>query len=293
MNKKSYRVLGLCYVFLALVFAGLTVFMFPEAHNACASGKVKIADSPCDAEYFKSMVARATLEADREVTQNQNLIYKPDSVLSYTCFERHLGVLGTAATQMFSETMRWGQVLGGNHDVHMNTALEVLVEDALYSYLELNFHGKGNTRYMGGRSTISRDTPDQSVPNGESYTCDVMERVWQEAKCYDFIAIEDTDGFYPFEYYRDQDDLRRLPQPCTSKPPYDTNLTTALLSPPWDDDPTQTYLDRFDAAECGNIAPLPTGVEVQRAVIEPREYNERVCIQPGCHFDPAGGNCVP
>src|SRR5437016_4882806 len=43
--------------------------------------------TPCDPEYMDALEARAYLEAQREVAQNQNYILKPDSVLEYTCFD--------------------------------------------------------------------------------------------------------------------------------------------------------------------------------------------------------------
>ena len=39
----------------------------------------QIAPQPCDPQFFRQMESRAWLEAEREIMQNQNLIFKPDS----------------------------------------------------------------------------------------------------------------------------------------------------------------------------------------------------------------------
>jgi hypothetical protein len=54
------------------------------------------AASSCDPAYYDTLQSRAWLEAQREITQNQNLIFKPDSVLQYTCFDKHLGAVKKA-----------------------------------------------------------------------------------------------------------------------------------------------------------------------------------------------------
>src|SRR5690349_5990742 len=76
--------------------------------------------TPCDPEYMDALEARAYLEAQREVAQNQNFILKPDSVLEYTCFDMFLGHFaadhnwGASAANcdqfMFSDSCRWGTV---------------------------------------------------------------------------------------------------------------------------------------------------------------------------------------
>ena len=60
-------------VFSGVFFAALLCSSISYAQN-----------SPCDPDYYESLEARAWLEAQREITQNQNLIYKPDSALEYT-----------------------------------------------------------------------------------------------------------------------------------------------------------------------------------------------------------------
>ena len=112
-------------------FAVITLALVMVTHTTNAQ---TIADSPCDPEYFESLKSRAWLEAQREITQNQNLIFKPDSVLEYTCFGGHLAELSVHAADMFSENPRWGVNPGD-----MLGALTDLVYTAQVSYIEANF----------------------------------------------------------------------------------------------------------------------------------------------------------
>ena len=64
-----------------LILLALIIGVFiPSPHAA------EIAPQSCDSNYWRQLSSRAWLEAEREIMQNQNLIFKPDSVLQYTCF---------------------------------------------------------------------------------------------------------------------------------------------------------------------------------------------------------------
>src|SRR5690606_1147706 len=69
-----------------LFIAAMALFVYsPESCASGASGQ--IAKQTCDTEVWKAMTQRAHLESEREIMQNQNLIFKPDSILHYTCFD--------------------------------------------------------------------------------------------------------------------------------------------------------------------------------------------------------------
>lgn len=308
MRKKYFsRKMGRPGLYVAgLVFAGALL--------SPLNGFAQIAPTPCDTTYFDSMRQRAWLEAEREIIQNQNLIFKPDSVLAYTCFDRYLYELADHAEQMFSETTRWGtDVLTSPQNMHMNRALETLVASSLNVYLNSNF--PTSATLLGGRGSTTRNTVASSIPNG-SYECNIMQAVWMEAKCYDFQGAED-DGFFTFEEYAANPNRRPFPTPCTSGSGpmalgglFTSAMNTAGLNPdsppPWPIDTTATYLDVFDAANCGGgdeYPPIATGIHVRRDHQTPQQYFEGVCLQPGCHYEPvaggptgtptAGGSCVP
>jgi len=280
-----------------LLLTALSVFMMAVPMKQVIA-QITPAETPCDPAYYESMENRAWLEAQREITQNQNLIFKPDSVLAYTCFHGYLSELADHAEQMFSENVRWGtDVLGTSppQNEHMNNALESLVTNALQTYINANFISPGDQRLLGGRSTNTSDPIPANIANGESYECEIMNTVWMEAKCYDFMATE-GDGFFTFEQYADgAASARQFPEPCDAEPEalYTSSITAAGLNPdtgpPWPQDDTLTYLDRMDTAECGNFEPIPTGVIVSRPIQDPQVYFEGVCLQPGCHYMPVGG----
>lgn len=118
--------------FAALAVLLASLFLIWPNQKSCAL------DAACDPDYYKSLETRAWMEAQREITQNQNLIFKPDSVFEYTCFDRFMNELADHAKDMFSETGRWGAVpavpVGS-----LETSLNVLVGDPLRTYLYQNF----------------------------------------------------------------------------------------------------------------------------------------------------------
>lgn len=236
--------------------------------------------STCDPNYYETLKSRAWLEAQREITQNQNLIAKPDSVLEYTCFDQSMNVLALGANVMFSGSTRWGPVLP---PTSMAVALEGLVGSALQTYQAGNF----SHTFLGGRSSI--DHQFKSIAGG-AYNCAVMNAVWMEAKCAGFAEKPETDGFYTFTHYRDNPDKRQLPTPCNPDTRWSTEIANVDTPTGWTKDKVQTFLSQIDPAQCASAKPIPTGIKVMG---ESGEYDEKVCAAPGCHFDPKNGQCVP
>lgn len=249
--------------------------------TGAAFAQVSPADSPCDTEYYGSLKARAWLEAQREITQNQNLIFKPDSVLEYTCFDKYLDVLADKATNMFSETKRWGTILDSDS---MDNALEALVGKPVRDYVKSNYEDSKDGPYdlLGGRLDGIDHDPDTIA--GGSYTCTIMRDVWMKAKCFDFVQDPKNDGFYTFTDYETQDDKRFLPQLCESQPPWTQNIDDAYRNVRWTEDDLVTYLGNLDPAQCGQIPPIPTGLTVKNKNF-PNGFQEMICIQPGCHYE--------
>jgi hypothetical protein len=242
-----------------------------------------IAESPCDPDYYDSMEARAWLEAQREITQNQNLIFKPDSVLEYTCFNQFLTVLADNADDMFSATNRWSTAPPGN----MAGTLGNLIGEALNSYITANY----NHPYLGGRQ-------DGISASGAAYSCDIMQKVWMKAKCFDFMHTPDKDGFFTFEEYSTSTDKRFLPDVCPHiqtrwqneiKAAYDHNVTA------WTEDDVVTFFNKLDPANCSSADKIATGIKVRRSQA-PTEYDEKICLAPGCYYVPTSetaGSCQP
>jgi len=289
----------------AVRIAFLAVLLcFSVAQTALAG----IAASPCDPEYYNSLRSRAWLEAQREITQNQNLIVKPDSVLEYMCFGQFLNVMaymgGTDENALFSESTHWPSPaqLGSKS---MDTALTKVVQGAVSTYITANF----SHNFLGGRLTTAYTTLGSvSGAAGSSYTCANMQKIWNAAKCTDFIADGATDGFYTFEQYRTTE-RRTRPTACdnTGPPPLhgagatgsrwaDTfNSATVDANTPWQEDNLATFFNLLDPANCSSALQISTGVVVVRSKQTPATYNEKVCVAPGCRYVPTGlnaGSCT-
>ena len=263
--------------------------------------------TPCDPQYMDALEARAYLQAQREITQNQNLIYKPDSVLEYTCFQQFLNAAGTNwDDRQFSETTRWDTA--GFDATTTDLALSKVAGEALSSYIALNFPHA----YLGGRAEGAGPYDPSGDVGGTEYTCDVMAQVWDLAKCKNFFDRMDTDAFFDFPYYSGQDP-RQYPSgglfaACAAPASeingalgiaYNNRQASHTLSPEnnfldgvtYNEDPVTTYLSLIlpkgatvgnTTVSCATTPPIPTGVTVTRAGIPP--YLDAVCPNPGCSY---------
>jgi hypothetical protein len=308
LRAKPYMRSVFC---LLVALGGLMVMaltMTAGPGDACAAaGGGSAPTTPCDPEYMDALEARAWLEAQREISQNQNLIVKPDSVLEYTCFDRFLSVLAEQASQMFSETTRWGNIPGLD-ERSMDTALQSLIFAGLRGYIEQNF---GHT-YLGGRSANDYTMPGSL--SGGNYTCDQMKTVWNDAKCLNFFDEPTYDGFYDFYWYQTNDPRQ---QPTSGgftacQPPDDTTYkydnmqniafngkqTSYVLNPENPNDATAYKVDTLvtflnfilpkGVAPATNCQPaIATGITVNRRLIA--AYEDAVCPNPGCYYQRSGG----
>lgn len=182
---------------LMLLFTGVAF------SSASAQTAPDIATQPCDTEYWRQMSARAWMEAEREIMQNQNLIFKADSVLEYTCFDQFVSINAYQGGNIFTHTTYFGTpIIQRSANESMNNALNAVVINALNAYKSGSF----SNSFLSGRAdhmTIA-NTNSQfiSATTNAAYTCNIMADVWKTAKCANFIddaAFQSTDGFYPFE----------------------------------------------------------------------------------------------
>jgi hypothetical protein len=133
----------------------------------------------CDPEYMDALESRAWLEAQREITQNQNLISKPDSVLEYTCFNRFLNQMShNFSDRLFSETDHWGAVTGITKKSTDDT-LENVVRTTMNAYLTRNFQHNflgdrlPGTDYYSTKLIEDSSTfkyPNETLPNEDPGT---------------------------------------------------------------------------------------------------------------------------
>lgn len=301
---------------------GLLITLCTAAFLSLAALPAYAQETPCDPEFMEAMKARAWLEAQREITQNQNLITKPDSVLEYSCFR---GFLNKAAmnfsinglNRQFSETDQWET--SGFSQTSTDQALSNVVGQALNSFLNQNF----NHSALGGRlSSIDLSAQHSASVNGnQAYDCDVMARVWELARCQNFAQRTAQDFFYDFNYYMENDDPRNLPpglESCTQlaggsdnqalgrsqlQEAYNMAIGIAfnqeqdkfvmpasgdgnIDETPYETDNVQTHFNLILPDQGCEGEPIPTGIEVVRGG---QTFPDKVCPTPGCTFD--GQSC--
>lgn len=208
------------YILTIAALAALFV-AFPADKKSCAqtTSGGGIAPQTCDTQVWQTMEMRARMETEREIMQNQNLIFKPDSVLAYTCFDhfaehaaQYGGVLFTHTTYWDGqEIIPWGSPNGMDH------AIKTVVLDSMRNYMNGNFgatstSGPAGETSSAGFSMLGDRGNDLGASAGlgayqtsmtgkGTYNCNVMSAVWKAAKCMNFIHnnnFEDIDGFYPF-----------------------------------------------------------------------------------------------
>ena len=273
-----------------------------------------VAPQPCGANYWTTLENRAWLEAEREIMQNQNLIFKPDSVLEYVCFDTMVDHVAQHAGNIFSHTNYFGEdIVGSDTQFGLRNSLERAVALALRAYNEQNF----SHTFLGGRAADSASgitgmgmNPSDHRFDGRTrlgtYACGAMSAVWQTAKCANFNGNSSfQDGFYPLDAlgavgggsgvsgYRDADRETRIrPSSCgASFTAWDTFMTAieshnnTSFQIPLRTIYTDVY-NRTRPGACG--AAISTGITVYTSS---GEHQDGVCTNPGCTYSaPASGS---
>lgn len=307
----------------------LTVLSGVAFHLSSHAYAQTIAPQTCDTQVWQTMENRARLETEREIMQNQNLIFKADSVLTYTCFDsfaahvsRYVGVLFTHTTYWDGkEIIPWGGAFG------MDSAIQSVVVDSMNPYITGNF----NHNMLGGRGDslgMTRPTIQPIGSKGRTYSCSQMDTVWRVAKCMNFMQTADfakNDGFYPFKNlaagpaggqpvdgYEAKTDVRQYPNPCSSGNPVtggwaemtnfsrnSANGTTYdryyQYGTPNNESFTavRTRIDPVGgtggAATCGPA--IKTGVKILLSPGAASTGDDGVCTNPGCTYT-KGGTCT-
>lgn len=275
--------------------------------------------SPCDPEYMDALEARAWLEAQREISQNKNFIFKPDSVLEYTCFGQFMNIAASnfGANRQFSETDKWDGHPDGFSSITTDLALSEVVIKPLASYLAANFNTAGPNAdgfnagaYLNNRRS-DEYRPQVSVRGGFGYNCAEMQKVWKMARCMNFNETpeNDFDGFFDFAYYSGNDPRRESEEwelMCLDPDPrFEAARTTAFNADqdlfdvgieiieaegngePYLEDDIVTHLNWILPGSCNGR--VPTGIVVQRPDLNDGDpYDEVVCTNPGCTADTDG-----
>lgn len=260
---------------------------------AAVPAPARAQDPLCDVALYDQMAQRARLQGQRETVTVENLIYKPDSVMEYTCFTRFVehipNNLRYASAAFFEPIEPDGENHHPRYEVSFDFPAEPLMTVARAPAEQWMFGNFGHN-YLGGRVT---DTPATATP-GTNYTCDAMSVIWELAKCQQFAPEDPEDGFYGLQAFTTIDEIRRLPTACTAAFTADIGTIPALPA-----DPVTTNALAV-VTECGE--PIPTGqvINIPRAEGEPASrpaiYEEHICPNPTCTYTPTGmsdGTCAP
>ena len=245
----------------------------------CAATQAVAQINPlCETALWNQMTQRAFLHGQMDTEKAQTLMYKPDSVLEYTCFDRF---------------MNWAMA-SGNMPYYMSEGRSVYpwyIAAGTTNYINANF----SHNYLGGRANV--DPPLPPVPASSDYVCDVMPRVWDLARCLQLIDEDPEDDMVSLIDFTTMADPRTLPAACTTGRPPAADFGTVPATAPVI---TAGIGPPPAVVDCG--IPIPTGkviTEAVRPVVEPAgrpvTYNEKVCPHPGCSYVPTAldtGNCV-
>lgn len=289
-----------------------------SASSGSGSGSGKTAPQTCDPDYWESMTSRAWMEAEREIVQNKNLIFKPDSVMEYVCFDsfmqhaaQHVGDIFTHTTYFDSKMI----IPRGSTQISTEFTLTKAVTDSLKTYIDSNFGHK----FLGERAKhreggVMQDRTLGDASNMRSYQCSVMNNLWQAAKCENFIHNDNfvNDGFRPFDDILDSSgnaqvkgyknasvpDPRLFPIGCSKPDNGDWTWENAIPRAQNENDQLykfatplkKTYDDIRPKLEPGSCSePIKTGVTVKTSASD-AGYDDGVCSNPGCTYN-QGGTC--
>jgi len=294
-----------------------------------ASKAVDIAPQPCDTKYWEQMHSRAWLEAEREIMQNQNLIFKPDSVLEYVCFDQFASLAAWPGGNIFVHTDYFGKkIIERGSAGSMEKGLEAVVSNALNAYRGSDGGAtkSGNSTkfghsFLGGRAAFmdiaNKNSTFKPATTNQSYTCSTMANVWKAAKCANFVdnaSFESTDGFYPFDELKAHNggkdvggyadtikDTRQYPSgsswECDSSKQGVTTWKEQLRKATLEEELykfkaplSQTFKDVGDRLEPGKCLSSHAIKTGVKVVINGVEsHDDGVCTNPGCSYTKGGG----
>lgn len=288
-----------------------------------------IASQTCDTQVWQTMEARARIETEREIMQNQNLIFKPDSILSYMCFDKMAGHAASSVGVLFTHTTYWEgkEIIPWGPKYGMDEAINKVVIDSLKKYQLANFPHA----YMGGRGPEymgqgnANPPPAQNVSKSSTYECGEMGKVWAAAKCANFMHTQTlavNDGFFPYlnlkpgpgggepvAGYETKNDVRKYPTACSGTPitgstwkdmyhlsRNENNFGTVDLKYQFGTPLKTAFQDvrkKIEPGACGGD-PVKTGVTVILGPSSTKTQQDGVCTNPGCTFvaSDGGGTCL-
>lgn len=279
-----------------------------------------IPPTACDPEYMDALKAKAWMEAQREVAHNKSFIYKPDSVMVYSCFDKMVGALFRETGKnswLFSDNPTpWGNV--ENKDEKTIENIKEIIEGSLDSYLGMGYKKTLNAPRHGS----SEYSP--SISAG-SYSCSKAKEIWDTYLMADFI-VKGEDEFHTFKWYSGTDPRKNYGLDSTKNASdvkglagkdwdehmsiaYNTDdgmfipADKAIDDTEYEEDDIVTHLDKIlppgigDPApgSCSEVDPIPTGIDIDRDgngdTDGDNEGPEKVCPNPGCVYNISSEQC--
>lgn len=325
-NVTKTSALWLCLIALCCIghASSVRAQMVGDENANGGGGGGEIAPQPCDPDYWDTMSARAWMEAEREIMQNQNLIFKPDSVLQYTCFDNMVSHAAKYLGDIFVHTDYFGKVIIARGSAQaQEIALQNVVTTTLKSFIDLNFQNK----FLANRSDKLRNKPAQverrsgaglveATSMSPYQGCNIMAEVWKASKCINFIdndEFKNTDGFYPFRTlkpgpgsdltiigYDSHGDIRHWPQLCADPVKgqewvdKDDVATNKDEQYPFRDPLKKDFEDVRKMVEPGACSLNSSGIETGVTIIisgggSGSGKPDKVCTNPGCTY--VGSSC--
>lgn len=303
---RTRKILSAVLVSAGVLFASLAL---NSLNAACANN---IATTTCDAAVWQTMVDRATLETEREVMQNQNLIFAADSVTQYVCLDNLVAHAAQTIGPIFTHTAYFNGtvVVPQNGDYGMGNVLNEVVVQALRTHVNQNIRHS----YLGGRANAIPQFNTRTFENvgnaGRAYQCGEMALVWARAKCLNFMhipAFATQDGFFPFKDfdgvagYSSKGDVRQWPEACGASPApvqggwaLKTDQSRNVANARYQyEQPNAAHFEavrlRLQPGTCSGA--IRTGVPVLLSATQDANIEDGVCSNPGCTF--IGNACVP
>ena len=297
---------------IRILLAALCALAFTGV-NAAAETMPK----SCDPDFMTAINARAWLNAQRDVTQAENLIAKPDSILEYSCFDITMTQLAANAKNLFS---------GGNSPSFGNEVIPeqkyhdespVKEDNALPKqrprkdrtadkYTSLGgklsrVNAKAGGAYLssfshsfrGGRSNQPKDENSFTIRKSAT-PCKMMNQVWNEAQCSNIHSRPSHDGFFTFQNYagndeqgeprrdKDKSDKRVLPAQCKNAEPITWDDSIAASEVSFMDEYT-SYVEELGPDKCSSIPPIETGLTVFISGQGGGSFPDAACL-PGCYY---------
>lgn len=311
---KRLFVCSVVTLMFLITTVGLSFAQSAPTNTAATAGGVSGAweSEACDKNYMNTLLSQAWISAQFQNVINESLIHKPDSIFEYSCFHNFLEYYVDIADN-FSETNDFKvlvfniatvgvvNIIVTGYSRNSSEGMQFSIEDAIIPILENYLDGNFPHKFLGDTSSLDGQSP--SIGSG---ACDLMTKVWKEAKCENFhpdwLGTSSDGIMYNLEDFVSSDPRKR-PKACggteikqwhidlannKNRAYSDQAVSENSRVAACNTDPVPTGLGyRWEIIECEDIGSDPNRCEMGEQTLEVKYYNseEHVCPDQGCHYD--------